>query len=507
VIIIPRPSASVGVTRYTTLSELIDTDGSATRWTQAPTVRVEIRQPGTGRVLVARGVDSLVRSNSFDQRSQTCDLVLHDVPDWIRGAGKKPIHALYGIKVFEGYGGLVTRTFNGVVTSADYSNAPAEVRLSCSDRLYLARQQFLLSVFHYENWAADDAIRDLLGRSGISPAFINIGADGTQALPYGLLPAADAASGKNGANMTFQSPESALSHICDLFGYRFWCDLSGTIEVQYVRPFPTAQATMVPVHPAHGEPQKRLAFLSAPIAQARYSDASLGGNLLKVVSHSLSAQDMRNFIGVYDGFHDPLYVSAAPGVPGFPQPLIPSPRHTDAAALLATHNPPLPTDPGTGQPMYTAAAMVASDLISWDSDVLSNPNDPASAHTTMQAFLANRILGDLNRETEGVEFLTFGLPYADIGMTVEVQDPQTFTSGMFFVTGFQTRISGSGYTTQLKCVGGPAGGADYPRPRPQGDGRKGHDGVTRAIIRVKDGFTIGGAGGTYSVAASAWGGA
>src|SRR5205807_1447170 len=86
--------------------------------------------------------------------------------------------------IHEGYAGKTVQTFAGYITKASWSNAPRELRIEASDVLYLAKQFFILTPLTYEGWVAEDAVRDLLTRAGVSTNYINIGGYNPLTLAY-----------------------------------------------------------------------------------------------------------------------------------------------------------------------------------------------------------------------------------------------------------------------------------------------------------------------------------
>ncbi len=496
--------------------DLIDMDGSQPKYVQRPTVRITLLRPvldNTGAVtypkavaITLRTVDSYVRTNSLTQKSQSVDIVIHDVADWIHPNGFEPIHSMYGILIEEGYNGVMVETFTGYVVAADYSNFPSEIRLSCSDILYLTRRFFILSPLSYQSWYVEDAIRDLCGRCGIPSSQLNIGADGKQTLYVPPLPVTDTGKGKYGAILSYQTIEAAITHLLELYGFSIWCDVNGNIEIQYVRPAPASQPTFLPVQtPLNpGTHQWGLKLVSAQGAVIAYGDHGLPGNLLHVVSHQYASDDMRNFVGVFDGVNAPFYQSEPPAVIGYPPPVLPNPLPPRVLAGESSAEQDAATQAVTGtrntslMPYFTAAMMQASDLIFWNSLVLAHPEVPGSTTTvSMQEFIAARMLTDLNRETETAEVVTFGNPLLDVAQTIGIIDPVSRMSGNWLITGYQTRMSPAGYTSQLKVIKGPPLDVQYPIPKPGYKVTARHDGEHQVSIKQKQGHTKGGTGGTY----------
>lgn len=483
------------------LADLIDIDAQHPQWIQHPRVEIEIHNPRTGAVYAhsVMGLESMVRQNSFTQRSQTVDIVLHDAVDWIHPTNDKPFHSLMKLVVMEGYEGVLQQTFSGVLTDVDYTHYPTEIHMTASDALYFADNFYILSPLYYGGIAAEDAVRDLLARCGINSSFVNIGYDGGQSFYVPPLPQTDGTKGRNGAFFSYETMDSALEHLTDMYGYSYWCDVSGFIEFQYVRPFPQSSPVIFPYQATRGGNRYNFEVMGAQDADAHYSTTGLPGNLLKVVSHKYSAHNMRNFVGVSNGTDTPTYVSAAPAVPGFPPPVAPylSPGGASPGGLPSMDNT---AELG----YYTVAVLFANDLVI-DTDTLggtvlvkAHPDNPAdSSTTTLSSMLANTVLNDLNRETEDLQVVTWGNPFVDVGQTFYCKDHNTHIDGMFFITGFQTKFSAAGnggYTTQLTATGGPTWTGISPRPRPTHRTRQMNTGTHITHLSHAAGWTPKGAG-------------
>lgn len=158
-------------------------------------------------------VESIVIDRDFDQASGTCTITC---------PRKWSVEPNDPVEVEQGYAGYNRRTFTGYVDDVDKESFPKHMVIRARDVLKRAIDNFIVDEIQYASVQAENAVRDLLERSGI----YNSSLDTTDFTVGDVEP----------AKFSLISAFDAIRSVADLIGWRCWAESDGTVVFRKVYP-------------------------------------------------------------------------------------------------------------------------------------------------------------------------------------------------------------------------------------------------------------------------------
>lgn len=181
--------------------------------TQRPSYRVRIN----GSVELV-DVESVQIENDFDRSSATATITC---------AAKRNVQPNDEIIVEQGYSGYMRRTFTGYVDDVDREAFPNKFVIAARDILKRAIDNYIVDEIEYDSVQAEDAVKDLLERSGI--------------YNYSLDTTSFTIGDVNPAKFSLISAMDAIKAIADLIGWRIWATKGGLVRFMKVYPRPSTE--------------------------------------------------------------------------------------------------------------------------------------------------------------------------------------------------------------------------------------------------------------------------
>lgn len=195
------------------------------------------------------------------------------------------------IEIYQGYNGLLTRTFKGYVVDVVRGRTPMSQKLVCKDEMFLPAQNYYVDEKTLDPTTpsstrqCETVVGEFLTESGVAE----------QDLATSNFTLADAEP----ATFVYKSAVDCINEICALIGWRCWADNNGIVHFRYIEPVPSSSAVWQ---------------YTAP-----YSGLTLaaGQGVCLQVGHDRGLADLRNYVKVQGWNSSGSFVSIASAVSAY----------------------------------------------------------------------------------------------------------------------------------------------------------------------------------------------